>query len=159
MGLWENIKNIMVISDEDDYENENEEVVERSADKAQDDYSSKKENPARLIKSKSSGYAPSQSSLQVVLVKPDRFDEVTTIADHLNEGKTVVLNLEDSQREISRRIVDFLSGVAYANKGITIIWGMIWGALLFKEAITLKTIIGAVIILIGIYMVVTNNEH
>ena len=117
MGLWENIKNIMVISDEDDYENENEEVVERSADKAQDDYSSKKENPARLIKSKSSGYAPSQSSLQVVLVKPDRFDEVTTIADHLNEGKTVVLNLEDSQREISRRIVDFLSGVAYANKG------------------------------------------
>ena len=49
--------------------------------------------------------------------------------------------------------------VAYANKGITIIWGMIWGALLFKEAITLKTIIGAVIILIGIYMVVTNNEH
>ena len=107
----------MVISDEDDYENENEEVVERSTDKAQDDYSSKKENTARLIKSKSSGYAPSQSSLQVVLVKPDRFDEVTTIADHLNEGKTVVLNLEDSQREISRRIVDFLSGVAYANKG------------------------------------------
>ena len=49
--------------------------------------------------------------------------------------------------------------VAYANKGITIIWGMIWGAILFNETITLKTIIGAVIILIGIYMVVTNNEH
>lgn len=49
--------------------------------------------------------------------------------------------------------------VAYANKGITIIWGMIWGALLFQETITLKTIIGGVIILIGIYLVVTNNEH
>ena len=49
--------------------------------------------------------------------------------------------------------------VAYANKGITIIWGMIWGAVLFKEVITLKTIIGGVIILIGIYLVVTNNEH
>ena len=49
--------------------------------------------------------------------------------------------------------------VAYANKGITIIWGMIWGALLFQEAITLKTVIGGVIILIGIYLVVTNNEH
>ena len=49
--------------------------------------------------------------------------------------------------------------VAYANKGITIIWGMIWGALLFQEAITVKTMIGGVIILIGIYMVVTNNEH
>ena len=49
--------------------------------------------------------------------------------------------------------------VAYANKGITIIWGMIWGAVLFHEAITLKTIIGGVIILAGIFMVVTNNEH
>ena len=49
--------------------------------------------------------------------------------------------------------------VAYANKGITIIWGMIWGAVLFNEAITLKTVIGAVIILVGIFMVVTNNEH
>ena len=49
--------------------------------------------------------------------------------------------------------------VAYANKGITIIWGMIWGAVLFNEAITLKTIIGAAIILVGIFMVVTNNEH
>lgn len=49
--------------------------------------------------------------------------------------------------------------VAYANKGITIIWGMVWGALLFQEAITLKTVIGGVIILIGIYLVVTNNEH
>ena len=49
--------------------------------------------------------------------------------------------------------------VAYANKGITIVWGMIWGAVLFNEAITLKTVIGAAIILVGIFMVVTNNEH
>ena len=49
--------------------------------------------------------------------------------------------------------------VAYANKGITIVWGMIWGAVLFNGAITLKTVIGAVIILVGIFMVVTNNEH
>ena len=118
MGLWDSIKNIMVIPDEDEYENENEEAAERPREKAQDDYasSSKKESNARIIKSKTISYS-SQSSLQVVLVKPDRFDEVTTIADHLNEGKTVVLNLEDSAREISRRIVDFLSGVAYANGG------------------------------------------
>ena len=49
--------------------------------------------------------------------------------------------------------------IAYANKGITIIWGMVWGALLFNEVITLKTIIGGVIILVGIYLVVTNHEH
>ena len=115
MGLWDSIKNIMVISDDDEYENEAEETTERSYEKTEEP--SKKESNARLIKSKAGGYTPAQNSLQVVLVKPDRFDEVTTIADHLNEGKTVVLNLEDSQREISRRIVDFLSGVAYANNG------------------------------------------
>lgn len=117
MGFWDSIKNIMVIPDDDEYENE--EVAERPREKAQDEYASstKKENNPRLIKSKSISYSPSQGSLQVVLVKPDRFDEVTTIADHLNEGKTVVLNLEDSVRETSRRIVDFLSGVAYANGG------------------------------------------
>lgn len=49
--------------------------------------------------------------------------------------------------------------VAYANKGITIVWGMVWGAVLFDEAITFKTLVGAVIILAGIYLVVTNNEH
>ena len=37
--------------------------------------------------------------------------------------------------------------IAYANKGITIIWGIFWGAILFKEAITIKTIIGGAIIL------------
>ena len=55
--------------------------------------------------------------MQVVLVKPDRFEDVTAIADHLNAKKTVVLNLESANRETSRRIIDFLSGVAYANHG------------------------------------------
>ena len=51
------------------------------------------------------------------MVKPDRFEDVTSIADHLNDKKTVVLNLEAANRDVSRRIIDFLSGVAYANKG------------------------------------------
>lgn len=118
MGLWENIKNIMVIPDEDEYENEGEEVTERPArERGRDEgaASSKKESP-KIIKSKTISYSQ-QGSMQVVLVKPERFDEVTTIADHLNDGKTVVLNLEECQREVSRRVVDFLSGVAYANGG------------------------------------------
>ena len=55
--------------------------------------------------------------MQVVIVKPDHFEDVTMIADHLNAKKSVVLNLEASNRETSRRILDFLSGVAYANGG------------------------------------------
>ncbi len=120
MGLWDSIKNIMTIPDEDEFEDEVVEKTERAQKTAQEEnyFSSKKaEQAPKIIKSKTISYSQNQSALQVVLVKPDRFDEVTTIADHLNEGKTVVLNLEETPRDIQRRIVDFLSGVAYANEG------------------------------------------
>ncbi|HCR44182.1 MAG TPA: cell division protein SepF [Ruminococcaceae bacterium] len=58
------------------------------------------------------------AQLQVVLFKPERFGEETcAIADELLKMHTVVLNLENTNKDISRRIVDFLSGVAYANGG------------------------------------------
>ena len=57
------------------------------------------------------------TQLQVVLVKPDKFDDASAIADHLREKRTVVLNLESTNKEIPRRLLDFLSGVAYANEG------------------------------------------
>ena len=57
------------------------------------------------------------TQLQVVLVKPDRFEQASEIADHLREKRTVVLNLESTQKDVSRRLLDFLSGVAYANEG------------------------------------------
>lgn len=48
--------------------------------------------------------------------------------------------------------------VAFANKGIVLLWGMIWGTLFFNETITLKMIIGCIIAIIGIILVVNNNE-
>jgi cell division inhibitor SepF len=57
------------------------------------------------------------TQLSVVLVKPETFDDASSIADHLNAKRTVVLNLESASKEVSRRLVDFLSGVAYANQG------------------------------------------
>ena len=57
------------------------------------------------------------TQLQVVLVKPERFDNASEIADHLREKRTVVLNLESTNKDIARRLLDFLSGVAYANEG------------------------------------------
>ena len=57
------------------------------------------------------------TQLQVVLVKPERFEDSSAIADQLNAKHTVVLNLESTGKEISRRLIDFLSGVAYANNG------------------------------------------
>nr|WP_302649681.1 cell division protein SepF [uncultured Agathobaculum sp.] len=57
------------------------------------------------------------TQLAVVLVKPDRFENAAEIADHLKDKRTVVLNLEQTNKDIARRLVDFLSGVAYANEG------------------------------------------
>lgn len=57
------------------------------------------------------------AQLQVVLSKPESFEEAKTVADNLNEKRTVVLNLEACNRDVARRLVDFLSGVAYANGG------------------------------------------
>ena len=57
------------------------------------------------------------TQLKVVLVKPERFEDASTIADHLNNKRTVVLNLEQTDKTIARRLIDFLSGVAYASEG------------------------------------------
>lgn len=58
------------------------------------------------------------TKLQVVLFKPDRFsDETRNIADELMKSHTIVLNLENTNKDNSRRIIDFLSGAAYASRG------------------------------------------
>ena len=57
------------------------------------------------------------TQLKVVLVKPERFENASEIADHLKDKRTVVLNLESTNKDIARRLIDFLSGVAYAGEG------------------------------------------
>jgi len=57
------------------------------------------------------------TQLQVILVKPDKFENAAEIADHLRDKRTVVLNLESTNKDVARRLIDFLSGVAYAQDG------------------------------------------
>jgi len=57
------------------------------------------------------------TQLAVVLVKPEKFENAADVADHLRQRRTVVLNLEQTNKEIARRVVDFLSGVTYAQDG------------------------------------------
>ena len=47
---------------------------------------------------------------------------------------------------------------AYANKAVTVVWGLIWGMLVFGEVITVKKLIGAAIIIAGIIVVVSSDE-
>lgn len=48
---------------------------------------------------------------------------------------------------------------AYANKAITVIWGMLWGSVFFDETVNLWKIIGAIIIIAGVYLVVSEKEE
>ena len=123
MGLFDKIKNILVVPDEDEYEEEFEETTEkaepRKAVQPQESYTQKRsEASPRVIggsKNKTVSFTPNQ--MQVVLVNPERYEDVTSIADHMLEKKTVVLNLENVDKELSRRIVDFLGGATYALHG------------------------------------------
>jgi cell division inhibitor SepF len=81
------------------------------------------EEPAQDVKtpvtsaSKISGGIASTSSLEMKVCKPDKFEDVTKIASHLLEHRTVVLNLEDANKETIIRIIDFLFGVTFAING------------------------------------------
>ena len=116
MGIFDNLKGYFNAFDDEEIE---EELFEEETEKKE----VRREEPKKVDtfpkiipgRAKTTTSVPSQ--MQVVLVKPERYEDVTSIADHLNDKKTVVLNLESADRDISRRIVDFLSGATYANHG------------------------------------------
>lgn len=115
MSFVDNIKKMINVP-EDEYYPEDE---QEDFDAQYEDEEPATESP-RIVRSKSgreSNVVNMTAQLQVVLVKPERFEDASSIADHLNDNQTVVLNLEDANRDIARRLVDFISGVAYARKG------------------------------------------
>ncbi len=58
-------------------------------------------------------------------------------------------------RQILKR---FPLTVAFANKAVTILWGILWGALFFHETITWRMLVGAAVIILGVLVVVTDHE-
>ena len=48
---------------------------------------------------------------------------------------------------------------AFCNKAVEIIWGIVWGMLIFKEQIKANMIIGAVIVIIGVIIVVKSDDE
>ncbi len=59
----------------------------------------------------------SGASIEMVVVKPEKIESVTQIADYLVDRKTILLNLEETNKDTARRLIDFLNGVAYAING------------------------------------------
>ncbi len=111
MAFKDMFKNLVNLNDDDldeGFEETAQEVEEAPAKPK------KEAQPKRYAADRRTQAGAAPSAMKVVIVRPEVFDEVAGIADHLIQGKTVVLNLETANKDISRRIVDFMSGAAYA---------------------------------------------
>ena len=127
MGLMDEIRKLThPYSDNDssaydDYDEEEEEYEEEAAPAPRRNYTTRgaaandtdaqANNMGRVMSINRS------SNMQVVLVKPERFDQVSDIANRLRDKQSVVLNLEATNKDVARRVVDFLSGTAFALDG------------------------------------------
>ncbi len=104
MSVLQGIKSLFVGTDELEQESEYQSIYDNKND-YEDTYSDSRRE-TRIA---------SSSTLQIVLARPNDFSEVKSIGGEINEQKTVLLNLETVKSDDAKRILDFISGVAYAN--------------------------------------------
>ncbi len=104
MSVLQGIKSLFVGTDELEQESEYQSIYDSKND-YEDTYSDSRRE-TRIA---------SSSTLQIVLARPNDFSEVKSIGGEINEQKTVLLNLETVKSDDAKRILDFISGVAYAN--------------------------------------------
>ena len=104
MGFMDKVRNIMG-APEDEYEDEEMDVISSgsgsSSSRTQEEY-----EPAPETRRNKVVNIHATAQLQVVLVKPERFEDASSIADHLNAKRTVVLNLESTNKDVSRRLIE-----------------------------------------------------
>ena len=117
MSLMDEFKKIIHPYDDEDYDYEEEQQFPTQRPGKDSYFDDRKEDRRGDDRRNKVVNIRAATQLQVVLVKPERFENASEIADHLREKRTVVLNLESTNKEIARRLLDFLSGVAYANEG------------------------------------------
>jgi len=129
MNFGSKLKNLFNVSEEEYYddmdieENERDEEDYSSRDVRSNSFGfnrSRSENEGKVVDLRTSGPAAAtqgSSKAKIVFNKLDRYEDVATVADDINDKRIVVLNLETCPNDVSVRIIDFLSGVAYANSG------------------------------------------
>ena len=120
MGLMDELKKIIHPYDDEDYDYEDDfEEPAKESRSLFDDRKEERRSDERRSEDRRNKVVNihATTQLKVVLVKPERFENASEIADHLKEKRTVVLNLESTNKDVARRLIDFLSGVAYAGEG------------------------------------------
>lgn len=134
MSFWDKVKNFaQPYADDDDYEDDyDDEAAEGFEDEVEErparrrpafnfSTAEESERPAATTSERSTGFSGSVVSMsgkqEVVLFHPANFNDTSTAADHLRNKKAVIVNMENVDKAMARRVVDFLSGCAYALDG------------------------------------------
>ena len=125
MGMMDKFKNMFNMSEEEflddvDLDDEEPEREDSSRDmRSNFSFNHRNDRDGKVVDIRSSvpAAAADSSKAHVVFKKLDRYEDVGSVADVLNEKRIVILNLETCPNDATVRIIDFLSGVAYANNG------------------------------------------
>lgn len=106
MSVMQGLKNIFVGADDIEQEEEYQSIY----DNGNNDY----DNSDSDVRNREVKIAAT-TTLQIVLARPSDYSEVKSIGGEINQQKTVLLNLETVKNDDAKRILDFISGVAFAN--------------------------------------------
>ncbi|MBQ2753344.1 MAG: cell division protein SepF [Firmicutes bacterium] len=131
MGLFDKVKDVMF----GEYVDEDEDMVEeqqyeekpsrfsrfrREKEEEDDD---EEDIVSRRISARKREAAPvvsvhnTNNQLQVVIIRPEKYEDSQSICDQLKAKKPVVVNLEKVEYPVAQRIMDFLSGACYSIDG------------------------------------------
>ena len=130
MSFWDNVKKFAQPYSDEDYDDYDEEM-EQYEDEAQEPAPrARRTSPFATATQDSTPAAPATSSgfsgqvlnmssgkQEVVLFHAKTFDDAAKAADELRKKKAVILNMENVDKALTRRVVDFLSGSVYALDG------------------------------------------
>ena len=137
MSFWDNVKKFAQPYDDEDYDDYDEELdnfeesAEEPAPRARraSPFASNTSAPAAPAAAPAASPAPAAPSFggqvlnmssgkqEVVLFHAKTFDDAAKAADELCKRKAVILNMENVDKALTRRVVDFLSGSVYALDG------------------------------------------
>ena len=139
MSFWDNVKKFAQPYDDDDYDDYDEDLDDY--EDAAPEAAPRTRRPSPFASSTASTAAPAAAAAapvapaastpsfggqvlnmnsgkqEVVLFHAKTFDDAAKAADELCKRKAVILNMENVDKALTRRVVDFLSGAVYALDG------------------------------------------
>ena len=113
MSKWDKFKQVIGIPDDSDIVGD-EEVAEENV--ASVEAGEKVKRDYRSV-SKASAASANKGQVNMVIIRSSDYSDARTVADHILSNRAVFLNLENCNKEMAQRILDFLSGVVYSQGG------------------------------------------